>query len=70
VCFKVLSFVSFNYVAINHQNEEIESSLVGFGVFDDNTIKDLTLVLGVEQVLNEKLVKTQHIEKDLMVQKG
>jgi hypothetical protein len=70
VCFKVLSFVSFNYVVINHQNEEIEISLVGFGVFDDNTIKDLTLVLGVEQVLNEKLVKTQHIEKDLMVQKG
>jgi hypothetical protein len=33
---------------------EIESSLMGFGVLDDNTIKGLTRVLSVEQVLSEK----------------
>jgi hypothetical protein len=33
---------------------EIESSLVGFGVLDDNTIKGLTKVLSVEHVLSEK----------------
>jgi hypothetical protein len=31
-----------------------ESSLIGFGVLDDNTIKVLTWVLSVEQVLSEK----------------
>jgi len=35
---------------------EIESSLVGFGGLDDNTIKGLTSVLSVEQVLNAKLI--------------
>jgi hypothetical protein len=33
---------------------EIESSLVGFGVFDDNIIKGLNKVLSVEHVLSEK----------------
>jgi hypothetical protein len=37
------------------KKEEIESSLVGFGVWDDNPIKGLTSVLSVEQVLNAKL---------------
>ena len=36
---------------------EIESSLVGFGVLDDNPIKGLTSVLSVEQVLNAKLIR-------------
>jgi hypothetical protein len=33
-----------------------ESSLVGFGVLDDNPIKGLTSVLSVEQVLYVKLM--------------
>jgi hypothetical protein len=33
---------------------DIESSLVGFGVLDDNIIKGLTKVLSVEHVLSEK----------------
>jgi hypothetical protein len=32
----------------------LESSLVGFGVLYDNTIKGITRVLSVEQVLSEK----------------
>jgi hypothetical protein len=34
----------------------VESSLVGFGVLDDNPIKGLTSVLSVEQVLYVKLI--------------
>jgi hypothetical protein len=33
----------------------VESSLVGFGGLDDNSIKGLTGVLSVEHVLNAKL---------------
>jgi hypothetical protein len=32
-----------------------ESSLVGFGGLDDNSIKGLTYVLSVEQMINAKL---------------
>jgi hypothetical protein len=42
-----------------HENHNIVCGrfLVGSGVLDDNTIKDLTRILGVEQVLSAKLVK-------------
>ena len=35
----------------------LERSLMGFGVLDDNTIKGLTEVLSVEQVLCDKLTR-------------
>jgi hypothetical protein len=40
LCFKFHSYVSFNCVAINHQKGEIESSLVGFGVWMTTQLKD------------------------------
>jgi hypothetical protein len=40
-----------------------ESSLVGFGGLDDNPIKALIGVLGVEQMLNAKLTSSTQMNK-------
>jgi hypothetical protein len=39
------------------KKEEIERSLVGFGVLDDNAIKGLIRVLSVKQVISENLTR-------------
>jgi hypothetical protein len=55
LCFKFHSYVSFNCVAINHQKGGDWKLSCGFWCLDDNSIKGLTSVLSVEQVLNVKL---------------
>ena len=63
------SLVSFNYVVISHQKGEIVSAsspLVGFGELNDNTIKGLTSLLSVEQLVSERLVSAEQHRLELV----
>jgi hypothetical protein len=51
-----ISYLSFEKINDKFEVYLSERSLVGFGVLDNNTIKGLIRVLGVEQVLSEKLI--------------
>jgi hypothetical protein len=55
LCFKSYSYVSFNCVAINHQKGGDWKLSCEFWCWDDNSIKGLTSVLSVEQVLKVNL---------------
>jgi hypothetical protein len=57
--FGLLWSIKFSPLESNTEKEDMikhigENSLMGFGVLNDNTIKGLTSVLSVEQVLREK----------------